>query len=113
MKNIVGLDCGNSSIRVFLGKYDGKCLSIEMVDKYDNEMVKIGDYYYWDILHIYQTFVTSLKKITRSGERVDSIGVCTFGVDFALFDNKGNMIANPLSYRNAIGLKHLERLNLA
>jgi len=111
VKNIVGLDCGNSSFRTVLGRFDGSTIETEVVDQIPNSMVRTGDYFYWDLLRIYDGFINSLKKVLKKVDRIDSIGVCTWGVDFALFDRHGNMLANPLSYRNTIGEKYLNVLN--
>ncbi|HHV30176.1 rhamnulokinase [Acetivibrio mesophilus] len=108
-KNIVGLDCGNSSFRVLLGKYDGETIKTEVIDQIQNDMIRIGDYFYWDILKIFEGFKVSLKKIARQVDTIDSIGICTWGVDFALFDKSGNMIGNPLSYRNDMGEIYLNK----
>lgn len=112
-KNIIGLDCGNSSYRVILGKYDGRAITTEVIDQVQNDMIRIGDYFYWDILKIFEGFKSSLRKIAGKVDKIDSIGICTWGIDFALFDKSGNMLGNPLSYRNDIGEIYLSRLTEA
>lgn len=109
-RTMVALDCGNSSFRTVIGKYrDGK-LESRVVGQTANSMIKAGDYYYWDILAIFKEFKLSVKKLVSEGEKIDSIGICTWGVDFALFDKSGAMLANPLCYRNTIGEEYLSRL---
>ncbi|MFA5659006.1 MAG: FGGY family carbohydrate kinase, partial [Oscillospiraceae bacterium] len=110
-KNLIAVDCGNSSIRVVLGKYDGKKITTEVISQIPNGMIKLLDYYYWDALKIFDTVLAGLKDALKLVDKIDSIGVCTWGVDFALFDRQGNMLSNPLSYRNTIGEEHLRRLN--
>lgn len=109
IKNIIAFDCGNSSYRLVLGKFDGKKIEMEVIAQESNDMVRIQDYYYWDILKIYKFFITNLKKAAKMVDKIDSIGICTWGVDFALFDKEGNMLNNPLSYRNEIGEKFLNK----
>lgn len=111
VKNIFALDCGNSSYRVVLGKYDGKKITTQVVAQEANYMVKVSDYYYWDFLKIIDFFKRTLKEVSKKVDRIDSIGICTWGVDFALFDKGGNMLNNPLSYRNTIGEKYLKELS--
>lgn len=109
-KTMVALDCGNSSFRVVLGQYrDGKIEST-VINQFPNEMVRIGDYFYWDFLLIFRQFKESLRKIVKQGKHIDSIGICTWGVDFGLFDKDGNLLSNPLSYRNSIGEEVLSGL---
>ena len=111
VKNIISLDCGNSSYRVVLGKYDGENISTEVIAQESNSMVQKQDYYYWDLHKIFNFFKRSLKKVLQNVDRVDSIGICTWGVDFALYDEEKNMISNPLSYRNTIGEDILKDLS--
>ncbi len=110
-KTMVALDCGNSSYRVVLGRYrDGKIEST-VIKQIPNGMEKVGEYYYWDIRKIFDGFIETLKSIVDSGEKIDSIGICTWGVDFAMFDSNGEMIQNPLCYRNTIGERVLASLS--
>ncbi|RDY32811.1 rhamnulokinase [Lachnotalea glycerini] len=110
VKTILGFDCGNSSYRVVLGKYDGERIITEVIDQIPNDMIKVGNYYYWDILRIFSDFKQILKRLVLQGEKIDSIGICTWGVDFALFDKKGNMLNNPLAYRNVFGEAYISKL---
>lgn len=110
VRNLLGLDCGNSSFRIVLGRFDGETISCEVIDQYPNDMIRIGDYDYWDFLRIFDGLKQSMKKAASMVDRIDSIGVCTWGVDFALYDRRGNMLSNPLAYRNAVGGEQLARL---
>lgn len=111
VKNIIALDCGNSSIRVVLGRYDGEKIITEVISQTPHDMVCALDYYYWDILRILEIFKNGLKRALEIVERVDSIGVSTWGIDFALYGSSGSMLQNPLSYRNTIGQKYLSSLS--
>lgn len=110
-KIMVALDCGNSSFRIVAGQYKEGKIQSEVVSQISNSMVKIGEYYYWDLLHIFHEFKLSLKEIAAKWKKIDSIGICTWGVDFAFFDKEGHMLSNPLSYRNVIGEKQLSKLD--
>lgn len=110
-KSFVAIDCGNSSYRVVLGTYDGKKITTQTVYQEPNEMVRVGHLYYWDILKIFAGLKVGLKKAREISESIDAIGVCTWGVDFGLYDKEGRLLSNPLSYRNTIGEKQLNKLN--
>lgn len=112
MKHMLGLDCGNSSYRIFLGAYDGQTIQMELIDQQPNAMIQVGDRYYWDILAIYEGFKRALRKASET-QPIDSIGVCTWGVDFSLLTREGQLLGYPLSYRNAIGADFLNRLDQA
>lgn len=109
--HLVALDCGNSSVRSILGKYDEGKITIEPVYQVANNMEKVTGYYYWDIIRIFSKLKQGLKAAVKAAKgRIDGIGICTWGVDFALFDKDGFLISNPLSYRNDINAKILSTL---
>lgn len=110
-RNMVAFDCGNSSCRVILGVYDGEQITTEVISQIPNYMVRVHQYFYWDILMIYQKLLEGLKEAVKRAGTIHSIGICTWGVDFALFDKQGLMIQNPLSYRNSIGAEVLEQMS--
>lgn len=107
---MIALDCGNSSFRTVAGQYKEGRLESRVLDQVPNGPVLAGGYYYWDILNIFEKFKEALKQAVKQ-YHVDSIGVCTWGVDFALFDREGHMLQNPLCYRNPIGETCLGRLS--
>ena len=111
VKTMIALDCGNSSFRTVIGKYEDGKIESRVVDQTPNGMIRIGDYYYWDILRIFESFKNTMKDLIAAGERIDSIGICTWGIDFALFDKDGHMLSNPLAYRNVIGEQELAKLD--
>jgi len=107
-KHIVALDYGNSSYRLVLGTYEDEKFEIEVIAQEKNGMVKMKDYYYWDIVKMYNFLISNLKKCVQKGIQIDSIGICTWGVDFAFFDKEGFGLGDALSYRNTIGQKILD-----
>jgi rhamnulokinase len=55
---------------------------------------------YWDVLGLYQNVEHSLHTLGRTGRPFASIGIDTWGCDFALLDRQGKLIANPYCYRD-------------
>lgn len=108
--NFLACDCGNSSVRVILCRYDGARLSTETVMQEPNDMIRIGEYDYWDMLRIFDLLKQGIRKAAKTA-RIHSIGFCTWGVDFAFFAPGGYMLAAPLSYRNSMGAAQMERLD--
>lgn len=108
-RNMVAFDCGNSSLRVVLGIYDGERITTEVIWQIPNYMVRVHGWYYWDILMIYHQLLQGLEEAVKRAGHVDSIGICTWGVDFAFFNKQGHMVQNPLSYRNDTGAWMLDR----
>lgn len=110
IRKMLALDCGNSSYRLVLGTYQDERFDMEVIAQEKNAMIKVKDYYYWDLLKMYQFLIDHVKALVRKGVQPDTIGICTWGVDFALFDQQGFQLGNALSYRNTMGEKELAKV---
>jgi len=101
--NLLAFDCGNSSIRTILCRFDGRTVESELVLQEPNEILQIGEYYYWDMPRIFSILKKGLSLAAKKVDRVDSVGICTWGIDFQLLDEKGEFLERALCYRNTIG----------
>ena len=108
--NFIACDCGNSTVRIMLCTYNDGSIKVKQISSEPNIMISIGDYFYWDIMRVFDLLKIGIRKALKQVDKIDSIGVCTWGVDFALFDNDGFMLGNPLSYRNSIGEAELNAI---
>lgn len=96
---VLAIDFGASSGRAMLGHFDGSTIRMEEIHRFLNEPVIVGETMYWDILRLYHEIKQSLIKANRIA-RVESVAVDTWGVDFGLLDGRGNLIGNPVHYRD-------------
>ena len=107
--NLVAFDCGNSSIRTILCRFDGKKVVSELILQEPNEMTVSGGYYYWDMPRIFGILKKGLSMAAEKADKIDSAGICTWGVDFQLSDDD-DFLEKALCYRNTIGEEQLSRL---
>lgn len=98
-KRVLAVDFGATSGRAMLCTYDGKTIQTEELHRFDNSPVAIGGVLYWDILRLFHELKTGIVKAKLRGG-FDSIGIDTWGVDFALLDKDGKMLQNPVHYRD-------------
>ncbi|MFB0921708.1 MAG: FGGY family carbohydrate kinase [Oscillospiraceae bacterium] len=109
--NMIAFDCGNSTIRTILCHFDGVRITSEIIRSDPNEMVKIGDYFYWDMLNIFTNMKKGLESAAKRVDRIHSAGVCTWGIDMMFLDKHDTMLGNVLSYRNTIGAEEMQSLS--
>jgi sugar (pentulose or hexulose) kinase len=104
MKEYVAIDLGASNGRAILGRFDGRKLVLEELNRFENNYVRVGDSYFWDLLLIYNYIQDGLRQFAkrRSG-RLEGIGIDTWGVDFGLLDKQGRIVGNPRAYRDPRG----------
>lgn len=98
-KRVLAFDYGASSGRAIIGKFDGSTISLEEIHRFANEPVTVNKTMYWDILRLFHELKQGLLKAKHIGG-IDSIGIDTWGVDFGLLDKQGNLLANPVHYRD-------------
>ncbi len=101
MATMVSVDLGAQSGRVALGRFDGATLSVEELHRFANVPVRVRGTLQWDVLRLYDGILEGLRVAAReSGARVDSVGVDSWGLDFALLDRAGGLVSNPVHHRD-------------
>ncbi len=99
-KNLLAFDYGAESGRAILGKYDGNKILLDIVHRFPNRPISILGNFHWDILDLYREMIEGIRIASASSQYIDSIGVDTWGVDFALLGKDGNLLGNPRHYRD-------------
>ena len=107
----VAFDCGNSSFRIMLGSFSNGRFSVEVIDQVPNNPLDEGGYLHWDIDAIFTGLKKGLKKAWTTAGRIDTVGVTTWGIDFGLLGADGSLLANPLCYRNTLGVESMAALS--
>ncbi len=97
----LAFDVGAESGRVVVGTLCDGQLSLEEIHRFPNEPVQVCGTLYWDVLALYSNVLKGLREYTRRfGDAVESLGIDTWGVDFGLLDREGNLLQNPVHYRD-------------
>lgn len=97
----LAVDFGGGSGRVMAGSIVGASLELEEIHRFPNRPVRLGHHIYWDFLSLFEEMKCGLRKAVKRGLHVVSIGIDTWGVDFGLIDKRGNLLGNPVCYRDA------------
>ena len=97
---MLAIDLGASSGRGIVGSFNGKTLSLRENHRFSNDPVTLNGRLHWDILRIFHEIKQSITKTVLEGDNVSSIGIDTWGVDYALLDKHGRMLSNPVHYRD-------------
>lgn len=94
----LAIDMGATSIRGVIGCLDNNNkLFTKEVLRFSHERIKDSGHVYWD----WKKIIGNIENvICEYGEELDSIGIDTWGVDFGILDAHGDLIENPISYRD-------------
>lgn len=101
----LAIDFGGGSGRVIAGTITDekgeKKLTMQLVHRFQNRQVRLGNHVYWDFPTLFEDMKTGLKKAAQLGLKVSGIAIDTWGVDFGFIDRDGNLVGNPVCYRDA------------
>jgi len=99
--DLLAFDLGAESGRAILGRYDGDRLSLTEVHRFANGPVRAPDGLHWDVQRLFKEIKRGLVLCRRRYGRPASIGIDTWGVDFALLDRGGALLGQPFHYRDS------------
>ena len=99
-RRVLAIDVGASGGRAIIGTFDGEAIGIREVHRFSNDPVVINGTMYWDVLRLTHEIKQSLH-LAAAADGIDSVAVDTWGVDFGTLDKKGNLMGNPVHYRDA------------
>ena len=102
MKEVrLAIDFGGGSGRVIAGDVSDGKTCLDTIYRFQNRQVRMGGHIYWDFLSLFEDMKRGIRMAVEKGYRIKSIGIDTWGVDFGLIDKNGNLVGNPLCYRDS------------
>jgi rhamnulokinase len=102
MSNYIAFDFGAESGRAIVGSIDGNRISLQEAHRFANPSGRMNGSMQWNLLGQWEQIKTGLKKAFElAGGKVDAIGVDTWGVDFGLLGHDGQILGNPVCYRDS------------
>lgn len=106
MKYSLAFDLGATSIRGILGYVEDGKLKTEEVLRFSHERIKENGRSRWDWNKIIKNIENTILKY---GDSLSSIGVDTWGVDFGILGKDGELLENPVSYRDRYNIVGFEK----
>jgi rhamnulokinase len=100
----IAIDLGAESGRVIVGVLTNGRLRLEEVHRFAHEPVWLPTGLHWDITGMWREIVAGLRRAATwtkaNGIEPVSVGVDTWGVDWALVDDAGELVGLPHAYRD-------------
>ena len=98
--DLLAFDLGAESGRAILGRYDGDRLRLADVHRFANRPVRAPDGLHWDAERLFQEIERGLAICHQQYGRPASVGIDTWGIDFALLGEDGQLLGHPFHYRD-------------
>ncbi|MDY4562122.1 MAG: FGGY family carbohydrate kinase, partial [Candidatus Cryptobacteroides sp.] len=100
LHNFFTVDLGATSGRTILASFDGAKMELVELTRFENPILPLGGHLFWNLPHLYNEILKGLKKVASQGVSIDSIGIDTWGCDFAFFSDDGQLLGLPYCYRD-------------
>ncbi|MBQ7422829.1 MAG: rhamnulokinase [Prevotella sp.] len=100
MKYFFAVDLGATSGRTIIGSLSGSKFELEELTRFDNNLIETSGHFYWDIYALYHEIIRGLRLASSRNIEITSIGIDTWGVDFVCIGEDGDILRNPLAYRD-------------
>jgi len=97
----LAFDLGAESGRAMLGRLRAGVLDLVEVCRFPNEPVRQNGSLHWDVLRLWLEMQRALEHIEADNVRLESVGVDTWGCDYGLLGEKGELLGNPFHYRDS------------
>lgn len=97
----LAFDLGADSGRAMVGILTDQGLRLEEIHRFPNIPVMVRGTLHWDVLRLWGEIRTGLRMALQAHSDLSSLGLDTWGCDFALLDADGRMISNPVHYRDS------------
>ena len=101
-RKVLAVDLGASSGRGIIGEFDGGRLTLREIHRFPNEPLPPSaggaGHLRWNASALRR----EVEKAVEAGasEGAESAGIDTWGVDYGLLDGRGELIADPVHYRD-------------
>ena len=100
MTHYLSVDLGATSGRTVIASFDGNRVDMREFTRFENPQLPLAGHIYWDLPHLYNEILRALRLVKTEGLQLQSIGIDTWGCDFAFFDKSGQLLGLPYCYRD-------------
>jgi len=98
--SFAAVDLGASSGRVMVARVGADSLALTEAHRFANRPVRIAGRLHWDVLALHAGVLEGLRAAGRDAGRLDGVGIDSWAVDYGLLDADGELLGNPLHYRD-------------
>ncbi len=111
MKYYLAIDIGASSGRHILSHIEDGKIILEEVYRFENGMEEKDGHLIWNYRKLFDNIVEGLKICKTVGKIPESVGIDTWGVDYALLDKNDEVIGDVFAYRDGRTEEPIKKLH--
>jgi len=99
----LAVDLGASSGRVFACHVNDHSLNIDPIHRFENRPIRLGKTLYWNLPSLWENVLEGLRLAAKKypAKAIRSVGVDSWGVDFAFLGPDNELLGLPIHYRDS------------
>ncbi len=99
-KYFLAIDIGASSGRHIIGWLENGQMKLKEMHRFENRQLQKNGHLVWDTDNLWSGIIDGLKACKADGMIPETIGIDTWGVDYVLLDESGQMLGDAVAYRD-------------
>ena len=97
----LAIDLGASGGRVIAAELRGDMIQLKDVHRFENAPLSVGNRLLWNLLSLWKEVEIGIgKAVDEHRDRIVSLGVDTWGVDYVLLDRNDDLVGPAFCYRD-------------
>ena len=93
------------------GVFERDVLTLETIHRFDNATLRRDGHLRWPLRRLYDDALVGLGRLAAAYPEVESVGIDTWAVDYGLLDANGELLADPVAYRDGRTDESVERVH--
>lgn len=99
----LSIDVGASSGRLIVTIKDKNKLEFVEIYRFKNSLYEKEGTLFWNFKFLFENITAGIGIAFKKYPKIKAIGIDTWGVDYGLIDSEGNLLKDPVSYRDSRG----------
>jgi rhamnulokinase len=95
----VAIDLGAESGRVVVGRLGDGAVRLDEVSRFANLPLQLPDGLHWDVHELFRQTLAGVGRAAQA-QRIESVAVDAWGVDYGLLDEDRQLLGQPFHYRD-------------
>jgi rhamnulokinase len=101
ISEFLAVDLGAESGRVIVGILEDEKISIKEIHRFPNIQINKDGSLFWNVPYLFKEIKRGLAlAVTKGYNKIESIGIDTWGVDFGLIGKNNQLLELPHTYRD-------------
>lgn len=109
--SMIAIDMGASNGRVVHARLEDGRISLRELHRFPNEPQTLNGMFYWDVLRLLGDMKKGLAAAVEQGLDFGTVAVSSWGNTIGLLDHAGDLMMNPIHYRDTRQLEILGALH--